>query len=416
MRILMLATSYPKYRGDTTAPFIEEIAAGLAARGHCVHMVAPWHPDIRREPQERGVHLHFFRYAPHPALNVWGYAQSMIGDATIKQQTLAAMPFALAGSVRALRQVCQAAPAFDILHAHWVLPNAVPAALVARQCRLPLLISLHGNDIYLAERFWQTRLPAGLALRAASGVTACSRDLHLRGVRLGASPGSSHVIPYGIHMDEFRPDPQARTQVRAELRLSDDEHLVVALGRLVYKKGFSVLLDAWPHVLAQHPGALLALVGYGDLRASLEQQAQRLGIAERVRFTGQLERSRAAAYMAAADVFALPIVRGNGADGLPNTLLEAMSTARPIVASRVAGVPDVIDDGQHGLVIPDRDPLALAHAINRLLSDPAFAVRLGTNARQRIETELTWDDTAARFEQVYQRILPPVSDTPAGRT
>jgi glycosyltransferase involved in cell wall biosynthesis len=86
------------------------------------------------------------------------------------------------------------------------------------------------------------------------------------------------------------------------------------------------------------------------------------------------------------------------------------------VASRVAGVPDVIDDEQHGLIIPDRDPLALAHAINRLLSDPAFAARLGANARQRIETELTWDDTAARFEQVYQRIVPTNHHTATRRT
>lgn len=425
MRILMLTSSYPKYPGETTAPFIEEIAAGVAARGHCVHLVAPWHPQVQRASAERGVNLHFFRYAPHPTLNIWGYAQSLFGDIDIKPQTLAALPFALSGTVRALHRTIDdgtivhgpqttngsrhpdagLARPFDVIHAHWVLPNGVPAVLVARQYGIPLVVSLHGSDVYLSERHWALSASAGMTLRAAAAVTACSADLRQRSLRLGTPVATSHVIPYGVNPQEFRPDPAARRQVRSELGLPNAAPLVVALGRLVHKKGFGVLLEAWPRVLAEHPDALLALVGYGDLRTTLEQQADRLGIAHRVYFTGQLERRRAATYMAAADIFTLPIVRHQGADGLPNVLLEAMGTGRPIVASRVAGVPDVIDDGMHGLLVPDKEPALLASAINRLLGDPALAARLGNAARQRIEHELTWEQTAARFEQVYASIV-----------
>ncbi|NJN67509.1 MAG: glycosyltransferase family 4 protein [Chloroflexaceae bacterium] len=414
MRILMLTSSYPLYAGETTAPFIEEIAASLAARGHTVQVVAPWHPNLRRGPVERGVHLHFYRYAPHPSLNIWGYARSLLGDTALRRTTLAAGPFALAGSVRGLLNAAGFAAAhasgpctrcqFEVLHAHWVIPNGPPAALVARWHRLPLVVSLHGSDVYLSERHWPVAAVAGLTFRAASAVTACSTDLHRRGVQLGARPATSHVIPYGINPQEFRPDPSARARVRSELALPEDAPLVVGLGRLVYKKGFDVLLDAWARVVERFPQALLALVGYGDLRADLEQQAVRLGIASRVRFTGQLERQQAAAYLAAADVFALPIVQDRGVDGLPNTLLEAMGAGRAIVASRVAGVPDVLEDGRHGLMVPERDPAALAGAIARLLDDRALAERLGRAARQRIETELTWDRTAARFEQVYEAV------------
>lgn len=409
MRILMISSSYPKYPDETTAPFIEEIAAGLVARGHDVQMLLPWHPEIQRAPVERGVRLNFFHYAPHPALNVWGYAQSLRADTNIKWQTMAAAPFALAGTVRALaatirRHTSIDLPRFDLLHAHWVLPNGAAAALVARQYRLPLVVSLHGNDVFMAERYWFTTPPAGLAFRTAAAVTACSTDLYTRGLHLGAPFHNSHVIPYGVNIKTFRPDPQARVQVCAELGLPADTPLVVGLGRLVYKKGFGVLLDAWPLVLAEHSRAQLVLVGYGDLRADLERQATRLGITSHVHFTGQVEHTRAAAYLAAADVFAQPIVRDQGTDGLPNTLLEAMGAGRSIVASRVAGVPDVITDGQHGLLVPERDPAVLAAAIIRLLHDPALAAQLGAAARQRIETELTWEHTAFRFEQVYKDV------------
>ncbi|HNP88861.1 MAG TPA: glycosyltransferase family 4 protein, partial [Kouleothrix sp.] len=95
LTICMLTSSYPKYPGETTAPFIEEIAAGLVRRGHTVHVVAPFHRDVRRAPTERGVHLHFFRYSPARALNVWGYAESLQADVGLKGAVLAAAPLAL---------------------------------------------------------------------------------------------------------------------------------------------------------------------------------------------------------------------------------------------------------------------------------------------------------------------------------
>ncbi len=403
MRILMLASSFPKWPGETTAPFIEEIAAGVAARGHAVTLLLPYHPELRRDAEVRGVRLRCFHYAPHPTLNIWGYAQSLLSDTQIKRRTLLVTPFAVTASLRAVLNELRAARAarrpYDLVQAHWVLPNGPPAALAS--LGTPLVVSLHGSDIYLAERHWSFALAAAGAFRAATAVTACSGDLRARGIRLGAAPGRSHVIPYGVNTRQFRPDPTVRAIVRAELGLEPGAPLVLGMGRLVAKKGFGVLLDAWPAVLRAVPSATLVIAGYGDLREHLERQAAALGLGTSVRFSGRLERDRAAAYVAAADVFALPIVR-DGVDGLPNVLLEAMGAGRPVVASRVAGVPDVIDDGVHGLVVPERNPDALAAAIMRLLANPDLAKRLGAAARTRVERELTWERTAERFEEVFR--------------
>jgi glycosyltransferase involved in cell wall biosynthesis len=403
MKILMLASSLPLYAGEPTAPFIEEIAAGIAARGHPVTLLAPWHPALRRAPEERGVQLRFFRYAPHPALNVWGYAQALVSDTKLKGRALAVTPLALAAACRAMLRELAGETRYDLVHAHWVLPNGPPAALAAALAGLPLVVSLHGSDIYVAEQGWPFALTAAATFRCAEAITACSSDLHMRALRLGAPAQRSSVIPYGVNLGFFKPDADAYARVRAELGLPADAKLVIGLGRLVAKKGFGVLLDAWPQVRAAHPDATLAIVGYGDMRAALERQAAALGLGDSVRFTGQLERARAAAYLAAADVFALPIVR-EGVDGLPNVLLEAMGAGRAIAASNVAGVPDVVTHEQHGLIVPEGDPAALAHAIGRLLHDRALAERIGAAARQRIEHELTWEQTAARFERVYRTI------------
>jgi glycosyltransferase involved in cell wall biosynthesis len=403
LTILMLSSSYPKWPGEATAPFIESIASGLARRGHTVHVVLPSHPDLRRSPIDHGVHLHPFRYAPHPALSVWGYAGALNADVGLKGAALAAAPFALAASLWGL---LRRAPRADIIHAHWVLPNGLPALAAARIRRLPLVVSLHGSDVYMAEKPAFTGAARAI-FHAAGAISACSGDLRDRAIRLGADPARTETVPYGVDPGAFRPDPDAALGVRRELELAPDAPLVVSVSRLVYKKGLTFLLDAMPELLRRHPGATLVLGGYGDLRDDLERRAQALGVQARVRFPGQLSRDRAAAYIGAADVHVVPSIRDQGGnlDGLPNVLLEGMSAARPIVASAIAGIPDVITSGVHGLLVPEQSAPALAEAIAALLDDRGLARRLGDAARRRVIDELTWDAATARFERLYERAL-----------
>lgn len=410
LNILMLTSSYPKWAGEATAPFIEEIAAGLVRRGHTVHVVLPYHPDLQRQQSERGVTLHPFRYAPHPALNVWGYAAALKSDVGLKGAAIAAAPLALSASLIGLLKQLQPSPThtpFDLVHGHWVLPNGLPALLAARRAHLPLVVSLHGSDVYLAEKAAALSLAAATIFRNADGITACSGDLHQRALRLGAAVERTQTVPYGVDTSAFQPDPAAMLRVRAELGGAPTTPLVVSVSRLVYKKGLTYLIEAFVEVLARHPQAILVLGGYGDLREELERQVAQRGLTAAVRFPGQLSREQSAAMIGAADVHVVPSIRdqhGN-MDGLPNVLLEGMSAARPIVASRLAGIPDVIRDGEHGLLVPERDAPALAAAINRLLDDSVLAERLGAQARQRVLEQLTWDMAALRFEQVYQQAL-----------
>ncbi|HEX5502672.1 MAG TPA: glycosyltransferase [Thermomicrobiales bacterium] len=405
LRVVMLTSSYPLYPGDTTAPFIEELAAHVAALGHEVHVALPAHPRLRRAPCERGVHLHPFRYAPGlRPLQVWGYASALAGDVGLRGPAYLAAPPALAASAAAcVRLARRVRP--DLLVAHWVIPNGPPAALVARATRLPLVVSLHGSDVFLAERKRALARAARAAFRAAAAVTACSPDLAARAVPLGANPARTSVIPYGVDPDRFHPaDPATRAAVRRDLGLADDERLVLAGGRLVHKKGLDVAVAAFASPALAGANARLVLFGDGDLRPALAAQVARLGLGRRVRFAGRVARDRLPALVGAADLFLLPSVHDHAGnvDGLPNTLLEALAAGRPVVASRVAGVPTVVDDGVEGLLVPEGDADALAAAAAGLLADPATAARLGRAARARVERELTWPRVAARFVAVYR--------------
>ncbi len=162
---------------------------------------------ITRGREEDGVYFHFFKYAPLPALNVFGYAQGMHADVRLRAAAWTAAPLAMAaGAFKAMR-VAQKRRA-TIMHGHWVVPGGAIAA-VSRPA-LPLVVSLHGSDVFVAERVALARRVAGRVFRRAGAVTACSSDLATRAIALGAAPDRMDVIPYGVDTAKFAPDADAR--------------------------------------------------------------------------------------------------------------------------------------------------------------------------------------------------------------
>jgi glycosyltransferase involved in cell wall biosynthesis len=404
LTIVMVATSYPRFPGDAVGTFMEPIAHGIAARGHVVHLVAPWHPLITRGAREGGVHFHFFRYAPVRSLNVFGYAGALKEDVRLRGSAVLAAPFAVLACWARARRIAREQRA-DVVHGHWVIPGGAIAAAAAGTA--PLVVSLHGSDVYVAERHVLPRWAARYALRRAAWLTACSGDLRDRAVRLGASAARSEVIPYGVDASRFKPDAAERKTRRAGLALPPDAPLILAAGRLVRKKGFEHLVAAMRDILARHPGAHLVVAGGGDLENELRERAAAAGASSAVHLIGPVSQQDVGHWMAAADVVAVPSVRdeAGNVDGLPNVLMEALASGTAVVTTAAGGIGAVVTDGDTARVVPERDPGRLAGAIGDLLASPAARQRLGAAARAAVERAHGWSGVAARFERVYERAL-----------
>jgi glycosyltransferase involved in cell wall biosynthesis len=402
MKICMVTSSYPKYEGDVTAPFIEGIAASVAAQGNEVHVLAPYHPDVRREPLEKGVRLHFFKYSPFRHLNIWGYAESLEADVRVKGAIYPMTPLVFISSFLALWRLTGRIK-FDVMHGHWVIPNGPVSALVARLRRLPLVLSLHGSDMFMAEQSGVLGAVARWCLRRASAITMPSEDLRQRAIKLGAPAQRCHVVPYGVDPNQFTRIEGAGPVLREELGLDSDALVVFSVGRMVYKKGFEYLIRAAPTVLREHPNARIVLAGGGDLEGRLESLVKQLGVEDSVLMPGWVSRDKLPVYFSGCDLFVLPSVvdqQGN-VDGLPNTLLEAMASARPVVATDVAGIPLAVKDGDNGLLVPEKQPAELAAAINLLLRAPELRLQYGEAGRRRVENELNWATTAQTFIRLF---------------
>ena len=376
----------------------------VAEQGNEVHVLLPQHRKWRRAAVEDGVHYHSYRYSPASSWTPWGFSGSLEGGARIRKPLYALAPVVLASAVRAGGRVLRQG-GFDVVHVHWVVPNGPIGAIVASRHGLPLVISMHGSDVAVSERSRAIGRAARWSLERSAAVTAPSGDLLERARRLGAS-GVLERVPYGADPDAFEVPPGTAETVRRRLGFAADAVVVAGVGRLIPVKGFEHLIAAHAAALQSAPKLRLVLVGEGDARSDLEARTRALGVSDTVVLAGSADRAEIPAYLAAADVVVVPSVRHGGyVDGLPNVALEAMAAGKPLVASRVGGLPELVRHGQNGLLVPEKDEAALADALVMLARDPDLRAQLGASGHAEIRGKRSWDAAGARFVEVYQRVV-----------
>jgi glycosyltransferase involved in cell wall biosynthesis len=332
-------------------------------------------------------------------MNVFGYAEGLRADTHLRGAAWAAAPGALAaGWFKAWRVATKRRA--SLVHAHWVIPGGVMGALAAS--RLPLVVSLHGSDVFVAERYRLAKHAARAVFGRAAWVSACSEDLRQRAIALGANASTSETIPYGVDTGRFAPSLAVRADVRRELGLGEAP-VVVSAGRLVAKKGFEFLIDAAGALRMRFPDIRVLIAGDGDLRQALDTRASG---EPAVTLLGSRSQDEIARLLAAADVVAVPSIHdeAGNVDGLPNFALEALASATPVVASRVGGLPQAIQDGETGRLVPEQDRSALSAAIGDLLADKTAARRVGQAARLAVERDFGWARVAVRFDDIYARV------------
>ena len=377
----------------------------VAEQGHTVHVLLPQHRDWSRPERDGDVHYHPHRYSPVRSWTPWGFSEALEGGVRIRKPLYALAPVVLGSAVLAARALL-AQGGFDVVHVHWVAPNGPIGALAASPSRgIPMVISLHGSDIAVSERSRAIGRATRWSFARASAVTAPSGDLLARAAKLGASC-HLEAVPYGADVSSFAVSPDAAASIRLGLGLNAEHFVVAGIGRLIPVKGFEYLVDAHAEALRANPALRLVLVGDGDGRAGLEERIRALAVADSVVLVGAVRHEEIPGYLAAADAVAVPSVHFGGfVDGLPNVALEAMAAGRPLVASNVGGLPELVRDGENGLLVPEKDTRALAAALVALAGDPELRARLGENGQAEIRAERSWDAVGRRFVEVYERAL-----------
>lgn len=435
MHIGVLTHNYPRFPGDFSGTFIEALCEEFTRQHQHVTVWAPYDPAYRSGAASTSnrstVDLRLYRYIWPDRLHQLGYMRSMQSDLALRLNTYLLSPgmFA-AGIARVLRDVRQVRP--DVLHAHWLLPNGFMAAVVSRQLGIPLVISVPGSDAQVAGQNPLFRTMARFALRQADLLTANSAELCEAVVRIGSQRAQREtenvedteealrrkfeLIIYGTDPNTLKPDSTGTAELRAKLEIppalplshpvtlsSCPPVILLCVGRMVPKKGFDVLIRALAEPALRERNVVAVMIGEGDDKAAWQRLAAELGVADRLRWVGNVPKTEIGVYYNLADMLINPAVN-NPADGLNVCVLDAMSCGKPVVGSDVAGNPLAIVDGETGLIVPEQDPAALGYAIARLMDDADLRGRMGAAARRRIEAELGWPSLARRYLAHFARL------------
>jgi len=285
----------------------------------------------------------------------------------------------------------------DIVHTH-LIHGDLYGTLAARLARVPAVVSTkHNDDAFRRNRFyaWLSRQAA----RRQDRIITISDHLARFSVEVeGLKADKITRIHYGLDGTAFRARVRDVAGVRAEFDIPAGAPLAGVVGRLTEQKGHTYLLRAWVQVTTVFPETRLLVVGDGPLRGELQRRAHDLGLGDSVIFAGR--REDVPRIMAALDVVALPSLW----EGFGLVLLEAMAVGRPIVASRVSAIPEIVVDGETGLLVPPRDVDTLAQALLALLRDPQRATEMGRRGRVRLEQEFTVERMVAQTEAVYEGV------------
>jgi glycosyltransferase involved in cell wall biosynthesis len=288
---------------------------------------------------------------------------------------------------------------FDLVHLQFPADPMAHFAASLLPRKVKRVISWH-SDIVRQQGLLKVYRPfLNRLLRAADAIIAATPAHISSSSQLSVIGGRNvfHVVPYGLDLSRFRDRPAPADEIRARLGGS---FVVFSLGRHVYYKGFEFLIRALQDV----PEAVLALGGQGPLTGDLARIAREVGVADRVHLVGRIPESELPAWYHACDVFCLPSVAP--AEGFGIVQVEAMASGKPVVCCELHnGVTWVNQDGVTGIVVPPKDPTALARALDELMRRPELRARLGEQGRARAFAVFTREAMARGTLAVYRELL-----------
>jgi glycosyltransferase involved in cell wall biosynthesis len=393
MRVLVLSHLYPFALAPTFGLFVHNQVKALAERCQVIVLsptpVSP--PVIRRlkvkwaqyaskpdKSELEGITVYYPRYVNIPSEHGYGPGAFFIF-------------LAMGNLVRRLKRSFD----FDLIHAHTICLDGPAAVWLGRASGTPVVCTMHGSDInVLPQKSKFTRIIARWAIRNADALVAVSAALKEKALLIGVPKREITVVPNGVDLSQFRPVEQR--QVREKLGLPPDKKIIVYVSRLDGSKGLSYLLPAFRTMLERDGNCLLVLVGEGPDRTRLEQQVVQLGLEESVIFAGFSPHNEIPTWINACDL----VVHPSLSEGSPLPIYEALACGKPVVASRVGGIPELITSDDYGLLVPPADSGALAGSLLHGLEKVWNSALIQSRGAQ-----YSWDASADRLLDVYQQVL-----------
>ena len=389
--VLVLASTYPRWKDDATPKFVESLCRGLAEQGMKITVLAPHFEGARKSEVLNGINVYRFKYAPEK-YETLAYQGGLLNN--VKKNTLSKLLlllFLISETFHAIRLVYKFK--INFIHAHWIAPQGLVAIAVKKSLfwkNLSVLVTAQGGDIY-GIKYASYDYFKNWVCKNSDGATAVSKAVaaHMESAK------NLYVRSMGVDATyQFLPPKK-----------NNRDHLLF-VGRLVDKKGCNILLKAFEKVLKQHPSITLKIIGDGPEESSLKELCKTLDVCKNVEFMGALPQDALAKWYQSAKIFIMPSIIADSGDqeGLGLVAAEAMACECPVIASNLAAVTDLISHNVDGWLINSNDSNALADAITKLIDDPGISNRLAKQARKTVLKKFDWTVVSEEYARIIMMI------------
>ena len=403
MKICIFTHTFPRFRGDSAAPFMGNLARALGQMGHQVYVLVPFDPKIDLK-SVKDYKIVTYKYIFPTGFHILGYSRTFKQN---KQLTLATYLIAplmyLFGFIALLRLVKKTD--IDIVSAHWMIPGGLIARGVKALNKTPYVVTIPGADVYMGSRNRVFKEMVGVAALGADYVISDSAHYINQLKALGFHPKNINIIRYGVDTKAFIPTGK-NIGILKDLGLKGSDQIILSVGRMEAKKGFIYLVRAFKQTLAVKPRTKLVFVGDGYEKARLEKEVKSLKLERNVIFVGSISYDKLNDYYNLADVFVMPSIQdkeGN-TDASPVALMEAMSCGVRVGATKYSGSTEFLN-GRTGFLVKEKTSLQIAQAIVKLLSnkEPRFMVQ--KEVRKMAEKNFSLQIISKKYIEIFRQVL-----------
>lgn len=391
--VLVLTSTFPRWAGDSEPPFVFELSRRLA-KEFDVWVLAPHSAGARRVERLDGIKVIRYRYF-FEGFERLAYEGGITAKLRSSPLNWLTVPFFLAGQWIATRRLL-AARHFDVVHAHWIIPQGLIALLAASGNRRPaILCTSHGGDLFGLRGRLLERLKR-FVLRRTTRNTVVSSAMQKEALRIAADGRPIDVIPMGADLQHRFVPPNAPRRPRS----------LLFVGRLVEKKGLPYLLRALPPLIDEFPDLLLKVAGDGPERPDMERLTTELGLRNHVRFLGRTANETLPGLYQEAEICVFPSVVASDGDqeGLPVVPTEALGCECALVATRIPATDGFLRDGFNALLVSERDAGALSEKLGALLRNSGRGHELGKRGRASVLENFDWASITARYATLIREM------------
>lgn len=393
MKICIVTTMFPKFPGDYYGSFIFDEVKELVKRGFEVHVVTQHNPGIPYEEIMDDIHIHRFRWLEPETFRALVHFEGLMD--TFRMLTYVfSLFFSLIWIMRKYN--------IQIIHAHSVIPTGFIASIISKIMSKPLVITAHGMDINNFENQSFFNFFISLSLNSSSKSIAVSEDLAKTMRSMVNDDNKIVVLRNAVNTNRFKPN---RNKImRQNLGIKDDEILILFVGYLDIFKGIFELINAFGRIATDNKNVKLIMVGAGPKKDDLTNILNRIGVKNRVMFPGMIEHNKIHQYYQAADIFVLPSYTEGG--GPPLVIMEAMACGLPIIGTNVGGLPEGIENGVNGFILPPKNVDQLTEKLNILIDDKDLRKKFGKNSLERVEEySLALGKKTDKLIDLYENLL-----------